>query len=72
MTREELSEKFGEVWDTTELQRDFVVLAFASPYVLVNRKSDQQTGSLLFQANPRLYYSFAFEETVSTLLKRTP
>jgi hypothetical protein len=57
-SREYLEAKHGEVWDTTELSRDFEVIGFAAPLVVVSRKSDGQKGSLCFQHNPRFYFSF--------------
>ena len=55
-----LEEQYGQVWDTSELQKDFSVLAFAAPFVVVERKSDGVKGTLMFQHSPRFY--FAFEE----------
>lgn len=57
-SREHLEAEHGQVWDTDELQRDFHVLGFLSPLVVVARKSDGAKGSLYFQATPRLYYGF--------------
>lgn len=57
-TREYLEAKYGQVWDTSELQKDFEVTGFAAPYVVVTRKADRAVGSLEFQHNPRLYYNF--------------
>jgi hypothetical protein len=56
--RAELEAKHGQVWDTTELGRDFEVLGFMAPFVVVLRKSDGVRGSLLFQHHPRFYYGF--------------
>ena len=36
--REALEAKHGQVWDTSELQRDFDVLGFMAPYVVASRK----------------------------------
>ena len=58
-SREYLEAKFGEVWDTSELQAEFTVLGFMSPYCVVQRKSDGQKGSVKFQHDPRLYHSFS-------------
>ena len=58
MDREELEAKFGQVWDTTQLQKDFEVTGFGFGYCAVRRKSDGQSGSLDFDHNPRFYYSF--------------
>lgn len=57
-SREHLEAQHGQVWDTEELQRDFQVLGFMAPLVVVARKSDGVKGSLYFQAAPRLYYGF--------------
>ena len=56
--RQRLEEKHGEVWDTQELQKHFVVEGFQAPYVVVTRKSDNKKGSLEFQHSPRLYFNF--------------
>lgn len=53
-----LESAHGRVWDTRELQRDFEVLQFQAPYVVVRRREDVALGSLEFQHHPRLYYSF--------------
>lgn len=58
-SREWLTVKHGEVWDTTEFRQDFQVLGFLAPYVSVKRKSDGQLGSLKFQDDPRLYFGFS-------------
>ena len=57
-TREYLEVKHGQVWDTSELARDFIVIGFSAPLVVVKRKSDNQKGSLMFQASPRFYFGF--------------
>jgi hypothetical protein len=38
----------GPRWDTEELQRDFEVLGFMAPFVVVRRRSDGLRGSLEF------------------------
>lgn len=45
-------------WDTAELQRDFDVIGFLAPYVVVRRKSDGQRGSLEFTHHPRTYFNW--------------
>jgi len=57
-SREYLEAKHGQVWSTSELSRDFIVIGFSAPLVVVKRKSDDQKGSLMFQANPRFYFGF--------------
>lgn len=58
-SREALEAENGQVWDTNELSRDFDVLGFAAPLVVVRRKADGARGSLFFQHNPRFYYGFS-------------
>lgn len=57
--REVLEPEYGQVWNTEELARDFEVLGFLAPYVVVRRKADGQVGSLAFQHDPRLYFGWA-------------
>jgi hypothetical protein len=56
--REVLEARYGKVWDTEELAREFEILGFLAPYVVVRRKADGQKGSLEFQHHPRLYFHF--------------
>ena len=56
--RAALEERHGPVWDAVELARDFEVLGFAAPLVVVRRRADQRLGSLLFQHHPRFYFAF--------------
>jgi len=58
-SREYLEAKYGEVWDTKELQKDFFVEGFLAPFVSVNRKSDNVKGTLEFQHSPRFYFNFS-------------
>jgi hypothetical protein len=57
-TRQALEAEYGQVWTTDELRRDFEVIGFSAPLVVVRRKSDGQKGSLEFQHNPRLYFNW--------------
>lgn len=43
---------------TEELRKEFEVLSFAAPYVVVIRKSDGIKGSMEFTHNPRYYFNF--------------
>lgn len=56
--RAALESRYGQVWDTAELGRDFVITGFAAPLVVVKRKADGVVGSLEFQHQPRFYFSF--------------
>ena len=57
-SREALEAEHGQVWGTDEMRADFDALGFMAPYIVVSRKSDGVKGSLQFQHEPRLYYSF--------------
>jgi hypothetical protein len=47
-----------ERWNTDDLARDFEVIGFAAPFVVVKRKSDGVKGSLEFTHSPRVYFNF--------------
>jgi hypothetical protein len=57
-SRAALESVYGQVWDTSELTRDFIVMGFMAPFVVVYRKLDNQRGSLEFQHAPRFYFNF--------------
>jgi hypothetical protein len=56
--RAELEARYGQVWDTKELARDFIVIGFMAPLIVVQRKGDGVKGSLEFQHQPRYYFNF--------------
>lgn len=56
--REIIEKLYGPVWNTEELRRDFEVMGFLDPYVVVRRRSDGAVGSLEFTGNPRLYFNW--------------
>lgn len=60
-TRALMEAQHGQVWNSSELQRDFEVLSFCAPCVVVRRKSDQVRGTLYFSHSPRFYYNFQAE-----------
>lgn len=53
-----LEAQYGQVWTTEEVRLDFIVLSFLAPFVLVERVSDGQRGTLMFQHSPRFYFSW--------------
>ena len=57
-SKEDLEARYGDVWDTQQLQEHFTVLSFLAPFCVVLRKSDGVRGSVMFQHNPRFYHSF--------------
>ena len=60
-SRAALEARHGQVWSTAELSQDFDVIGFMAPFVVVRRKCDGKKGSLEFQHNPRLYFSFKLD-----------
>lgn len=49
----------GGRWNTEEFQRDFDVIGFAAPFVVVVRKSDDVKGTVEFTASPeRIYFGW--------------
>jgi hypothetical protein len=61
-SRAALECRHGQVWDSAQLARDFEVLGFLAPYVVVRRRADGHKGSLEFQHRPRLYFHFQLDE----------
>jgi hypothetical protein len=61
-SREDLESRYGQVWNTNELQEVFSVTGFMAPFVGVVRKSDGVKGCLMFQGSPRFYFDFTRDE----------
>lgn len=57
-SREDLENKYGQVWDTNQLSEEFQAIGFMAPLIVVRRKSDGLKGSLEFQHAPRLYFNW--------------
>ncbi|MHA1662685.1 MAG: hypothetical protein ACTSVR_05445 [Candidatus Thorarchaeota archaeon] len=53
-----LEERYGEVWNTKEVQEAFTIEGFLSPCCTAVRKSDGKRGVLFFSHNPRFYFDF--------------
>ena len=58
----QLEARYGQVWTPEDLARDFEVIGFAAPYVVVRRRSDGALGSLEFQHHPRFYFNFELDQ----------
>lgn len=56
--RQKLEAKYGQVWNTSEMQNDFQALGFMAPFIFVQRRADGVKGTLLFQHSPRFYWGF--------------
>jgi hypothetical protein len=50
-------------WTTKELEKDFEVVGFQAPYVVVKRRIDNVIGSLQFDHYPRKYYNFVKDKS---------
>ena len=53
-----LEQRYGAVWNTDELTRDFNVVSFFAPFVFVETKVGSVGGTLRFQDMPRFYFDF--------------
>jgi hypothetical protein len=58
LEREALEKKWGEVWDTKQVQQVFKIHGFLAPFVSVTRLADGRKGALTFQHLPRYYFCF--------------
>ena len=56
--REELERNYGRVWNTRELQNDFVVHSFLAPFVCATHKQTGKKGTLVFRHHPRYYFEW--------------
>ena len=59
--RQRLEARYGQIWDAAQLAKDFDVLGFMAPYVVVRRESDGRKGSLEFQHLPRFYFNLVLD-----------
>ena len=57
-SRAALEHSYGQVWDTTQLQQEFIVTGFQAPYVVVRRRDNFEVGTLEFQHQPRFYFNY--------------
>jgi hypothetical protein len=48
----------GQRWTTDEMTRDFEVIGFLNPFVVVKRRSDGQKGTLEFTGRPKVYFGW--------------
>ena len=56
--REEMEAKYGQVWNTAEVFKDFEIHGFMAPFVTATKRSTGERGSLMFQHSPRFYFAF--------------
>lgn len=61
MDREELEKKYGKIWTTGELSKEFTVYGFAAPFCIVTNKGTGRKGIIEFQHRPRYYFDFREE-----------
>lgn len=62
LEREALEKRWGEVWDTKQVQQVFKIHGFLAPFVSVTRLADGAKGALTFQHLPRYYFVFQPED----------
>jgi hypothetical protein len=55
---EELSRRYGTIWNAEALRQEFEVLGFMAPFVVVRQKATGKKGSLEFQHSPRFYFNW--------------
>lgn len=55
---EELSQRYGTIWNTEAMRQEFEVLGFMAPFVVVKNRLTGKKGSLEFQHRPRFYFNF--------------
>ena len=60
--RPTLEQRHGQVWDPAEMRRDFTLIGYIAPYVIVRRNADNVEGSLEFQHEPRFYFNWKEDE----------
>ena len=53
-----LEERYGQVWNTEEVMKDFEVTSFYMGMAFCKRRSDGKEGALSFIHSPRFYFSF--------------
>jgi hypothetical protein len=57
--RADLTEKYGQVWNDSELLTEFAASIFDGPVLRVIRKADGVRGAVAYIDKPRLYFAFA-------------
>lgn len=57
-SKEELEKKHGKVYDTHDLDELYEITGFMAPFIVVRRRSDNTKGTMIFQDQPRYYFSF--------------
>ncbi len=58
LAKDDLEGYTGPTWTTETLMREYEVLAFAAPFVVVRRKSDNKRGTVEFRHWPRTYFAW--------------
>ena len=46
------------IWDTQQMTKDFQVVGFLAPFIVVIRREDGLPGTLMFQHSPRFYFGW--------------
>ena len=56
--REELEYNWGQVWSGEELKKQFKVITFHGPFILVTEKLTAEKGTMTYQDYPRYYFGY--------------
>ncbi len=54
--RTRLEKIHGEIWDTSEVTKNFSIEAFMAPFVVATHRESGKKGTLMFQHSPRFYF----------------
>jgi hypothetical protein len=57
-TREELEYEGEMVWDADEVEHEFDLVGFKTPFAMAQHRGTGETGTLIFQDNPRYYFGW--------------
>jgi hypothetical protein len=61
--RAELEARYGQVWDTRQLARDFILFGIQPARLFVRSKNDGVMGRLAYQSAPHFDFNFQPAET---------
>jgi hypothetical protein len=62
--RTELEAEGEQVWDTDEIREEFEIRGFKTPFAMARHIGTGETGTLLFQDNPRYYFGWSPDRVI--------
>lgn len=63
-SREELLAVVAEVYNREQVEERYEVLGFRAPFAMVRERSTGQMGTMLFQHEPRFYFSYSRDRMI--------